>query len=97
MAGALASNGFDPMGVDQDEGMLTSCRELQSASGAWRSLNISDAARTQVLNWYQGFHIAEHLPFADLQQLVQEALRVLTHSGLLILEVSNAENLVVTP
>jgi len=42
-----------------------------------------------------GFHVVEHLPFADLQVLVQEALRVLKPGGLLILETPNPENIVV--
>jgi O-antigen chain-terminating methyltransferase len=42
-----------------------------------------------------GFHIAEHLPFSNLQLLVQEALRVLKPAGLLILETPNPENITV--
>ncbi len=42
-----------------------------------------------------GFHIAEHMPFSDLQILVQEALRVLKPAGLLILETPNPENIIV--
>lgn len=39
-----------------------------------------------------GFHIAEHLPFEVLQQLVMHTLRVLKPGGLLILETPNPEN-----
>ncbi len=42
-----------------------------------------------------GFHIAEHIPFPDLEVLVQEALRVLKPAGLLVLETPNPENIVV--
>lgn len=91
----LREAGFDAQGVDLDDGMLAACRQLglkvqtQDAIGFLKSL--PDASQAVV----SGFHIAEHLPFADLQQLVQQALRVLRPAGLLILETPNPENIVV--
>jgi len=40
-----------------------------------------------------GFHIAEHLQFDVLQNLIKEILRVLKPGGLLILETPNPENI----
>jgi SAM-dependent methyltransferase len=82
-------------GVDVDEGMLAACRE--------RQLNVTNAdlierlkqQADQSLLAVSGFHIAEHLPFAVLQELFVEAHRVLLPDGLLILETPNPENLVV--
>lgn len=91
----LKESGFDAQGVDLDEGMLAACRE--------RGLNVETADVLVALKALpdesqlvvSGFHIAEHLPFPDLQTLVQEALRVLKPAGLLILETPNPENIVV--
>ena len=91
----LKEVGFDAQGVDLDDGMLAACRQLglkaqtQEAIGFLKSL--PEASQAVV----SGFHIAEHLPFGDLQQLVQQALRVLRPAGLLILETPNPENIVV--
>jgi len=87
--------GYEPYGVDLDEGMLAVCAEyklnyqLQDALSCLKGL--ADDSQLAVT----GFHIAEHIPFEDLQQLVQESLRVLKPGGLLILETPNSENLVV--
>lgn len=45
------------------------------------------------LSLYLDSHIVEHIPFEDIQTLVQEAFRVLTPAGLLILETPNPENI----
>ena len=86
--------GFDVQGVDLDEGMLAACRErsfkVQIGDIISFLKKISDLSQVVVT----GFHIAEHIPFSDLQVLVQEALRVLKPGGLLILETPNPENIV---
>ena len=91
----LTELGFDAHGVDVEDQMLGPCRELhlnvqlKDALEALRSL----ADESQVV--VSGFHIAEHISFSDLQNLVQEALRVLKPAGLLILETPNPENILV--
>ncbi|MGB4672518.1 MAG: methyltransferase domain-containing protein [Azovibrio sp.] len=91
----LQEHGFSPLGVDMDEGMLSACRERNLQVHAGDAIefirNLPDRSQGVV----SGFHIAEHLPFAALQELVREALRVLQPGGLLILETPNPENLVV--
>ena len=91
----LNEAGFEAQGVDTDSGMLAACHELglkvymRDAIGFLKEL--PDASVAVV----SGFHIAEHIPFIELQNLVQEALRVLLPAGLLILETPNPENVVV--
>ncbi len=91
----LAETGFAARGVDLDDGMLAECRargqnvRTQDAVSALREL--PDESQAVV----SGFHLAEHIPFDVLQDLVREALRVLKPAGLLILETPNPENIVV--
>lgn len=91
----LAEVGYDAQGVDLDDAMLSACRErglrVQTGDALAFLRGLSDASQSVV----SGFHIAEHLPFDALQELVKEALRVLVPGGLLILETPNPENLVV--
>ncbi|AYH45334.1 methyltransferase domain-containing protein [Azoarcus sp. DN11] len=91
----MKQKGFDAVGVDIEEGMLSACSGLglktvkQDAIAFLRTL----AGESQCV--VSGFHFVEHLPFADLQVLVEEALRVLKPGGLLILETPNPENVAV--
>jgi len=91
----MSENGFIATGVDLDDGMLEACKEL--------ALNVinNDAllALKKLPNESQvvvsGFHVAEHLPFEVLLDVVKESIRVLKPGGLLILETPNAENIYV--
>jgi O-antigen chain-terminating methyltransferase len=91
----LVETGFKAQGIDLDDGMLAECRarglsvQTQDALTALQSLPADSQAVVS------GFHFAEHIPFEVLQQVVQEALRVLKPAGLLILETPNPENVVV--
>jgi O-antigen chain-terminating methyltransferase len=89
----LQEAGFDAHGVDLDEGMVRACREigLQVTKGDAVDYLRDLPDESQVI--VSGFHIAEHLPFANLRGLVQAALRVLKPAGLLILETPNPENI----
>ncbi|MGN6322769.1 MAG: class I SAM-dependent methyltransferase [Dyella sp.] len=88
----LKENGFDGQGVDLDAGMLRSCHErnLRAIQGDVIEFLRKLPSESQLI--VSGFHIAEHLPFEQLQTLVAEALRVLRPAGLLILETPNPEN-----
>ena len=91
----LRDAGFDGYGVDLDNAMLAACRELQLAVDAVDAIQALEALGSESRTVVSGFHIAEHIPFPQLQKLVQEAFRVLTPAGLLILETPNPENIVV--
>ena len=92
----LEERGFETLGIDLDEGMLTACRERgftvekQDAVGAFAAL--ADESQAIV----SAFHLVEHIPFEGLQTLVNEAMRVLKPGGLMILETPNPENILVS-
>lgn len=91
----LVQEGFKPLGIDLDSGMLEACHTLglpvEKAGALGKLKSLPDESQTLV----SGFHIAEHIPFDDLKVLVAEAFRVLKPAGILILETPNAENLIV--
>lgn len=89
----LTNEGYSAIGVDLDEGMLQACRQLSLPAEHGDALSALRARPDASLSAVTGFHIAEHIPFDDLQALVSEALRALRPGGLLILETPNAENI----
>lgn len=91
----LKEAGVDAHGVDLDDGMLAACRELGLDVETGEAVSYLRNLPTESKDLVSGFHIVEHIPFADLQILVQEALRVLKPAGLLVLETPNPENIVV--
>ena len=91
----LRELGFDARGVDLDDGMLAACRDLGLPAEQGEAIALLRTIPDESLAVVSGFHIAEHIAFADLQTLVQETLRVLRPAGLLILETPNPENIVV--
>jgi SAM-dependent methyltransferase len=89
----LSEQGFNAQGVDLDDGMLQDCRERGLQVETAEALTYMQALPAGSLCIVSGFHIAEHLPFKDLQRIVMEAKRVLVDGGLLILETPNPENI----
>jgi len=89
----LREQGFNAKGVDLDDGMLQACRERGLQAEKADAIAYMQALPEGSLCLVSGFHIAEHLPFEVLQQLVVEAKRVLVPGGLLILETPNPENI----
>jgi SAM-dependent methyltransferase len=91
----LIGCGFEANGIDLDDGMLEACRERGLPAQRNDALSYLATVEDNSLAIVSGFHIAEHIPFPDLQTLVAEALRVLIPGGVLILETPNAENIAV--
>lgn len=91
----LCENGFDPMGVDLDDGMLAACRERQLKTACADAITFLKEVEDQSVAIVSAFHLVEHIEFSDLQILVSEAERALKPGGLLILETPNPENILV--
>ena len=91
----LGERGFQAQGVDLNAGMLSACRDLglkvQTGDALSFLKKLSDESQVIV----SAFHLVEHIPFEDLQEIVKESLRVLKPTGLLILETPNPENIIV--
>lgn len=91
----MSENEFIATGVDLDDGMLEACKELGlNAINKDALLTLQELPdESQVI--VSGFHIAEHLPFETLLEIVKEAKRVLKPAGLLIMETPNPANIYV--
>ena len=91
----LLDEACSPLGIDQDEEMLQSCRErnlpAQQGDAVAYLATLPDESQAVV----SAFHVVEHLSFDQLRTVVSSALRVLKPGGLLIMETPNPENIVV--
>ncbi|HQT03981.1 MAG TPA: class I SAM-dependent methyltransferase [Thiotrichales bacterium] len=91
----LSEKGFTPHGVDLDSGMLAACLErgfdVKKADG----IKYLESFESNSIHLISAFHVVEHIGFEQLQNLVNQALRVLAPGGILILETPNPENIVV--
>lgn len=85
--------GFQVKGVDKDERMLAVCRELQLDVVNEDLIEFLKTIPGDSQSVVSGFHVAEHLQFDDLRQLVEESFRVLAPGGMLIIETPNPENI----
>jgi SAM-dependent methyltransferase len=91
----LTEQGFIAQGVDIDEGMLEACWELDLKAENVDLLDYLKSLKANSIAIISGFHVAEHITFEMLQELVDQALWILKPGGLLILETPNPENIVV--
>jgi len=91
----LRDEEFAAHGVDLDEVMLEACNQVGLTAEQGDALEYLHSLKAKSYAVVSGFHVAEHLPFNQLQELVKQALRVLKPGGILILETPNPENLVV--
>lgn len=91
----ITKSGMAAHGVDLDDGMLAACRErglsVETADAISFLKSLPDESQVLVT----GFHLVEHIPHNDVKKIIQEALRVLKPTGLLILETPNPENITV--
>lgn len=91
----LDQAGFEAHGIDLNTTMVAHCQARGFAVEHQDALAALQQQADDSHALISGFHIAEHLPFEVLFQLVDEAYRVLKPGGVLILETPNPENLIV--
>ena len=91
----LQENGWQAVGVDTDRSMVNYCQELEFKASCEDAIAYLHSLESESIAVVSGFHIAEHLPFEVLRELVSEAHRTLLPGGFLILETPNPENIIV--
>ena len=91
----LGGRGFQAQGVDLNDGMLSACRDLDLKVQTGDALSFLKKLPDDSQVIVSAFHLIEHIPFEDLQEIVKESLRVLKPAGLLVLETPNPENIIV--
>jgi len=91
----LREQGIAAVGVDLDLDMLAPARDAGLDTIQGEAIACLAQQPDDSLMLVSAFHLVEHLPFADLKNLVAHALQKLAPGGLLIMETPNPENMVV--
>lgn len=81
------------MGVDGNESMIETCRQLNLHAAHTDIIKFLMDQKDNSLGAITGFHIVEHFDPVIRLQILQECRRILIDGGLLILETPNPENL----
>lgn len=84
--------GYQELGLDANLVMIETCQQQGLTVQATPLHQWLAHAENDSIAGLTGFHIAEHLPFTYLLELLQETARVLKPGGVLILETPNPEN-----
>jgi SAM-dependent methyltransferase len=92
----MAEIGFDPYGVDLDEGMLQACGEAGLPAEKGDAVAYIGHLPEESQAIVSAFHVVEHLSIEQVHIVILEALRVLKPGGLLIMETPNPENIIVS-
>ncbi len=87
--------GWQATGVELDEGMADQAQALGLRVEVAEAHAYLRGQTDESLSAVTAFHLAEHLEFDRLRELIGECLRVLRPGGILILETPNPENLTV--
>ncbi len=88
----LQENGWRVQGIDTNISMVEMCQSLGLPALKADAIEHLRSLEENSVSVVSGFHIAEHLPFELLLELVREAHRTLLPGGMLILETPNPEN-----
>lgn len=89
----LKSEGLDAVGVDSNEAMVSSCRELGLDCIIGDAVAELAKLPAGSVGAVTGFHIIEHLPFRVMVALFDECVRVLATGGVVLFETPNPANL----
>lgn len=91
----LSEAGFEAKGYDLNRVMVKECEQRRLDVAQADALQVLETLPDDSVTAVTGFHIIEHLPFAELVQLFDQALRTLKSGGLVIFETPNPGNLLV--
>ena len=92
----LQQEGIEARGLDTNLVQVEACTKRGLAVAHADALTHLRTVPDNHLSAVTGFHVIEHLEFAELVALMDEILRVLRPGGLLLFETPNPENVSVT-
>ena len=91
----MKREGIDALGVDSNSGQIEGAAERGIKivqADVFAFLAEQEASSYDLVS---AFHLIEHLSLSDMVQLLQQAMRVLTPGGMLIIETPNPESVLV--
>lgn len=91
----LKENRFIYTGVDLNESMVKSCKELNLNAVEADAISYLSTLEDSSVYVITGFQIVEHIGTENIVRLLKESYRVLKSGGMAIFETPNPENLII--
>lgn len=91
----LASKGIDVLGVEIDAGMVAEARARGLKIHAQDAVSYLRTCEPESLGAVFSAHVAEHIPFESLLEVVHASLRALRPGGVFVAETPNPASLIV--
>ena len=91
----LASRGVDVVGVEIDAGMVSEARSRGLTVHQVDAVSYMTTCEPQSLGAVFSAHVAEHIPFVALLEVIHASLRALRPGGVFVAETPNPTSLVV--
>lgn len=89
----MTKNKMRCIGLDLNEAMVKHIVDSGGEAVLQDAASYLREQKSNSLAAITGFHIVEHIPFADLVEIFDECYRVLAPGGIILFETPNAENL----
>lgn len=91
----MKANGIAVRGLDLNTTMVKKSRDKGFDVIEQDALSYLQSLEPNTLSAITGFHIVEHIPFADLMNIYTESYRTIKKDGFVLFETPNPENVVV--
>ena len=91
----MSDNNFKAIGVDMNEDMVNSAKNLGFNAIQNDALSYLSAQKQNSLSAITGFHIVEHIPFEPLMNIFAECYRTIKKGGFVLFETPNPRSLTV--
>jgi SAM-dependent methyltransferase len=95
LLGLLSSRGVDVVGVEIDAGMVSEARSRDLTVHQVDAVSYMTAIEPESLGAVFSAHVAEHIPFDALLEVIHASLRALRPGGVFVAETPNPTSLIV--
>ena len=92
----LKQKKINALGIEVNQEFIKDCKKKRLEVIKGDALTFLKKSKNSTYDFITAFHLIEHFNYKNINILLKECFRVLTHNGILILETPNPENFFVS-